>query len=215
MVKLQFLKICPFLFSHERGEERKKPMQSSKTDRRVKYTKMVLKESLIELLEQKPISRITIKEICEQADINRGTFYAHYSDQYDLLHKIEQELLDDITKYLASYDFQASKPDSIQIITQVFEYVLQNGKLCQVLLGENGDIEFQEKIMRIVQRQCIEEWTVKKSVDTETAEYLYLFVIHGSIGLVRKWLHNGMKKPTDEIAQMVVRLTYDGLSAFI
>lgn len=97
----------------------------------------------------------------------------------------------------------------------MFEYVLQNGKLCQVLLGENGDIEFQEKIMRIVQRQCIEEWTVKKSVDTETAEYLYLFVIHGSIGLVRKWLHNGMKKATTEIAQMVVKLTYEGLSAFI
>ena len=190
-------------------------MQSSKTDRRVKYTKMVLKESLIELLEQKPISRITIKEICEKADINRGTFYAHYSDQYDLLHKIEQELLDDITKYLASYDFQGSKPGSIQVITQVFEYVLQNGKLCQVLLGENGDIEFQEKIMRIVQRQCIEEWTGNQSVDADTAEYLYLFVIHGSIGLVRKWLHNGMKKPTGEIAQMVIQLTYSGLSAFI
>ena len=50
------------------------------SDRRVKYTKMVLRNALIKLLETKPISRITIKEICEEADINRTTYYAHYTD---------------------------------------------------------------------------------------------------------------------------------------
>jgi len=56
-------------------------MKSNKLDRRVKYTRMVLKESFINLLEKKDISQITIKEICEDADINRATFYAHYNDQ--------------------------------------------------------------------------------------------------------------------------------------
>ncbi len=63
-------------------------MKNTKDDRRVKYTKMVLKESFIKLLEKKDISQITIKEICEDADINRATFYAHYNDQFDLMHKI-------------------------------------------------------------------------------------------------------------------------------
>ena len=60
-------------------------MKNNKEDRRVKYTKMVLKESLIDLLSKKDISCITIKQICEEADINRATFYTHYSDQFDLL----------------------------------------------------------------------------------------------------------------------------------
>lgn len=60
-------------------------MSKKKEDRRVKFTKMFLKESLIDLLEEKSIFKITIKEICEKADINRATFYAHYSDQYNLL----------------------------------------------------------------------------------------------------------------------------------
>jgi AcrR family transcriptional regulator len=66
-------------------------MTSEKLDRRVKYTKKVLKESLVEILEKKNIDKITIKEICEKADINRSTFYTHYYDQYDLLHQIENE----------------------------------------------------------------------------------------------------------------------------
>jgi len=62
-------------------------MKNEKTDRRVKYRKMVLRESLTKLMQEKPISRITIKELCEDADINRATFYSHYNDQFDLLKK--------------------------------------------------------------------------------------------------------------------------------
>ncbi|MFA7674359.1 MAG: TetR family transcriptional regulator, partial [Clostridia bacterium] len=54
-------------------------MNNQNEDRRVRYTKMVLKESFINLLSKKGISNITIKQICEDADINRATFYTHYS----------------------------------------------------------------------------------------------------------------------------------------
>ena len=64
-----------------------------KENRKTRYTKMVLQNSLFELMEKKPIEKITIKELCENADINRTTFYAHYSDQYDLLAKIENETI--------------------------------------------------------------------------------------------------------------------------
>ena len=79
-------------------------MAQKKEDRRVKYTKMVLRESLIKLLSQKDISHITIKEICDAADVNRATFYAHYTDPYDLLEKIENELFENIQRYLEGHD---------------------------------------------------------------------------------------------------------------
>ena len=64
-----------------------------KTDARVKYTKMVLKKALLELMQHKPVNKITVKEICERAELNRATFYAHYSDCFDLLESIEEELI--------------------------------------------------------------------------------------------------------------------------
>ena len=77
--------------------------KQKKEDRRVKYTKMVLKESLIDLLSQKDISAITIKQICEEADVNRTTFYTHYADQYDLLRQIEDELLQNLKAYITVF----------------------------------------------------------------------------------------------------------------
>ena len=60
-------------------------------DRRVRRTKQLIKQSLIELMHEKPFKDITVKDITERADLNRGTFYLHYVDIYDLLSKIEDE----------------------------------------------------------------------------------------------------------------------------
>ena len=74
-----------------------------KTDARVKYTKMVLKKALLELMQRKPINKITVKEVCERAELNRATFYAHYSDCFDLLESIEEELFGQFERSMQSY----------------------------------------------------------------------------------------------------------------
>ena len=56
-----------------------------KTDARIRYTQRILKESFLILLKQKPVNKITVKEVCEMAELNRATFYAHYSDCFALL----------------------------------------------------------------------------------------------------------------------------------
>lgn len=76
-----------------------------KEDRRVRITKAAIRESLIELMSTYPLSKVSVKMICEKADINRSTFYAHYQDQYDLLHKIQKEVIADIRTYLAGKTF--------------------------------------------------------------------------------------------------------------
>ena len=190
-------------------------MGSTKTDRRVKYTKMVLKQTLIRLLEEKPIAKISIKEICDAADVNRSTFYAHYQDQYDLLKQLEQEVLGDLNDYLADYNFKAYEPESFQVMNRIFEYVVANAPLCRVLLGENGDLSLQKEIMMIIQRQSMKELQGKKSFDAETAEYMFLFAVNGGIGMVQKWLQSGMKKTAREMAELVTKLMYQGVSSLL
>ncbi|MDR2106310.1 MAG: TetR family transcriptional regulator C-terminal domain-containing protein [Coriobacteriales bacterium] len=69
-------------------------MPKQKSDRRVTYTRTALRDALIELMHNQHISGITVKSICERADVNRSTFYLHYHDQYDLLHQVEHEVLE-------------------------------------------------------------------------------------------------------------------------
>lgn len=190
-------------------------MKNGKTDRRVKYTKMVLRESLVKLLKQKHITNITVKKICELADINRATFYAHYTDPYDLLRQIETGLLNDINEYLAGFSFSIDDGSrSVQILEKIFEYIKENAEVCSVLLSDKGDIAFQQEVMMIVQKQCISEWT-KKSVNKDVAEYLYSFAITGSVGVVHKWLKEGMKQSPREMAAMLINMTNRGISAFV
>ena len=69
-----------------------------KDSRKTLMTKKVFREVLLELLQSKPLSKITITEICEKADLNRSTFYAHYVEVGDLLHEIENEMISNIPK---------------------------------------------------------------------------------------------------------------------
>lgn len=182
-------------------------MRNDKVDRRVKYTKMVLKESFINLLEKKDIAQITIKEICEDADINRATFYAHYNDQYDLMKKIENELLDNINDYLAGFDKKNNDMNAVLLAEKIFEYIKENARLCKLLLSERGDFSFQKQIVMLVYDLIITELTDNSNLTKEDAEYVYSFTITGCVGIVQKWLNDDMKKSSHFMAEMVVKIT--------
>jgi len=182
-------------------------VKSGKDDRRVKYTKMVLKESFIKLLEKKSLSQITIKEICEDADINRATFYAHYNDQYDLLKKIENELLDNINAHIADFNQKNDDMNAVLIAENIFEYLKENARLCKLLLSERGDFSFQKRLMMLVYDKIITELTDSNKITKEDAEYIYSFTITGCVGIVQKWLDDDMKKSAHYMAEMTIKLT--------
>jgi len=189
-------------------------MREKKIDRRVKYTKMVIKDSFVKLLKQKSISKISIKEICEDADINRSTFYAHYVSQYDLLHQIEKDIIDDISKYLTYYDFKNRADVPVDGIEKILEYIKENSELFDLLLNSNGDIKFQQEITKIIGKQHFPLDTESNFLNKEDAEYIFDFLANGSVGIIRKWLNEGMKKPAKEMAELILKIAINGRTAF-
>lgn len=181
-------------------------------DKRVRYTKLFLKESLIKLLKEKPISRITIKELCEDAEINRATYYAHYSDQFDQLKQIEEELISGILSNLNELSAETREKDLLKIVENILVYINENAELCRVLLGRNGDIDFQENIIEIIQDQIPLIMQSKKAINDSTVDDLFIYMSTGSLGIIRKWLFNESDKRTpQEIASFIVKLTNSGL----
>lgn len=86
-------------------------------DRRIRYTRYALQNALIVCMQQKPFNRITVREICETADINRSTFYMHYKDIYELLDEIEEQVYQEIDAI-----FSKESP-SIHNMEQLLDYV--------------------------------------------------------------------------------------------
>ncbi|WP_226086944.1 TetR/AcrR family transcriptional regulator [Mesobacillus sp. S13] len=180
-------------------------------DRRKKYTRMVLKESLMDLLKNKPISNITIKEICELADINRSTFYSHYSSQYDLLNAIEEEFIEDMVATLNQYNF-SKEEEALKMTEKILEYIAQKSDVCQTLLSENSDIHFQKKGMMITHEFIFKNWITDSHFDRETFEYINIFVVSGSIYVIKNWVENGMDKTPREMAEIINNFINRGLS---
>ncbi len=121
-------------------------MRPNNSDHRTRITKMLIRKAFMDLLSKKPIQSISIKELCETASINRGTFYKHYTDLYDLLHQIEEEMLEDFQNALKSlFVSDSAQVTPVDITTEIFRCLKENADICTVTLSEYGDKTFASK----------------------------------------------------------------------
>ncbi|HAW71464.1 MAG TPA: hypothetical protein DCX37_09840, partial [Firmicutes bacterium] len=116
---------------------------------------------------------------------------------------------------LDQFALESGDSGMLQLLSKIFEYIAQNDELCRVLLGSNGVVDFQTKVMQIVSTRIVVEWRKKQQVDEATAQYIYTYVATGSIGVIRKWLLDTNPKSPQEMAHLVVRMVYKGIEQFI
>jgi len=179
-----------------------------KENRKVRYTKMVLRDSLMELMKTKSILSITIKDICDLADISRSTFYAHYKDQYDMLRQIEEETLAYFEDMLNKYKDLRSKNATTEMVEAMLTYIANNGNSIQVLLSENGDIDFQRKMfVHFTNHTHVKRYLSDKNQDDETKAVYSVFLIHGAMGVVQHWLKENTSMPVQKLAKIILRMT--------
>lgn len=180
-------------------------MVARKEDRRVKITKLLLKKSLIDLLYQKNINKITIKELCEMADLNRSTFYAHYTDAYDLLDNIKDAYMKNIIKEVPIMKLKYSHSD--MVIKNILNYILDNKKLSKLLLGEKGEVTFQKRLMSIVYDDLQDMLLKIENISEEQAKFISSYIITGSIGVLQNWIENDFHQPVAIVSEVIGNLT--------
>ncbi len=188
-------------------------MDKKETDHRVRVTNMLIRRALMELLKQKPLQSISIKELCEKAEINRGTFYAHYTDLYDLLAKVEADMTEDLMHALEPLLNEDSGDQTyLKITAGVFRCLKENADICTVTLGPYGDKNFAARLINMGRERCIEKYTAYFShADRKQIDYFYAFVSAGCIGLLEKWLAEGMSTSAEEIAEITENIMMQGI----
>lgn len=178
------------------------------TDARVRYTKMVIVQSFIKLLKDKPINRITVKEICELSEINRATFYKHYLDVYDLLDKIEEQYLDELMEVLKSRKNNTPK----DVLTLIMASFKAEEEIYTAVFSENGDPSFPAKVLEKCNYVEIDQSHMSKNLTKEQRIWVYQFIANGCNGILNKWISDGMKEPISEVAEFVEVLVNSSLS---
>lgn len=184
-----------------------------KENRRVRYTRMALRDSLLAMLAEQPINKISVSRICEEAEVNRSTFYLYYKDVYDLLDKIQNELYEELEQAILSSNQLAPR---VELLSKVYGVVYANQDLCRVIFSANGDKSFLRRVGNIHRDMMISEWKkLSSNVDQKMLEYLFSFSSHTNIGMMVEWIENDFQETPEELAQMVSRLLMGGISAFI
>lgn len=167
-------------------------------DRRVRYTKMVLRESILDLLKDKTINQISITELCKIADINRNTFYKHYNTPYDLICEMEDEIFNKLM-------------DSIKDIENVNDIILascrtleSDKKMSLIIFSETDTSSLLSKALSSFRNKDINaNKNSEEVIQQSLLEKIYLFGEQGTIALMKDWVLGGFKESAESIAEII------------
>lgn len=182
-------------------------------DRRIKYTRNIIETTFIDLLKEKEISKITVSEVCNIADVNRATFYRYYLDLNDLLYQIEEKFIKDLVDKL-----EESKTDNInENLLNLLKVLENNKKLVSIIFTPNPTNEgFLQKLVSIIRNVCKTKWTeTLPSITKDEIEYGFTFIFSGSYGIVRLWIKNNFNMPVEELASTIEVLYMNGIKKYI
>ncbi len=172
-----------------------------KENRRTAITKQMIKEAFVEMLEVDEIHKISIRSLCENADVNRSTFYKYYGSQYDILTEMENDLLEEIKKGITI----AKITDTSEYLINILTFFKNNKKMCKLLISDKANADFKKEVFSL---PFIVD-TLKndmQSYDEEEFVYFYNFLTHGMYGLVIEWVENDCQDDPKLVAALIVKL---------
>lgn len=160
--------------------------------RRVKITKTMIKDAMLELLNEKPLTKITVRELCLRADVNRATFYKYYDNPYALMDEMNHDFLSEIDKYVG----EISEGNGGMI--PLLKYVEENCKMCKILVDNYVENNFVEAVVR--QPEVARQISASFSGNTDNP-YLQDFVIYGTCSVILKWIRNDCPESAEEFGK--------------
>ena len=171
-------------------------------DTRVQYTKSRFQQAIVELLEEKAIGFVTVKELCSRAGLNRGTFYLHYSEPMDVLHELEERLFETIMDHF--------RPGGEDVLADRLRLMLTERRAFAAVLGRHGDPAFPLRACRL-SYQAVK--AVKPAIAAEPAAAecevpeAFQFIFAGCTWMIGSWLSSSDPIPPEQMANKLLLMS--------
>ena len=189
---------------------------SEKMDRRVRKTRAQLRAGLAKLMQRKSIKEITVKELVDEIDINRSTFYLHYTDIYQMLKSIEEELSQEIRNTMQEHPLDpTSSTGAYPFIIQLFTILEENKDICTALIGPNGDMVFVENMEKLVADHVLPDLFHKFPENMLDIQYCFAYCMAGCVGLIKSWLTDNQNNSPQHMADLMQTLITNTTMGFV
>lgn len=167
----------------------------NENDRRTKRTQKLIRDNFIDLMAKMPINEITIQKLADKADVNRRTFYLHYTDIYDLLSKTEDYVMQHFSKMLVEFEIPADETIiGPTFFKTIMTYIADNQKMIGVLC-RNPDSKLMEKLIQLT---VTNGQRVIPFAHPENAEYILNYCCWGMVGV----LHTAMRQDNFDVTKV-------------
>ncbi|MDE6597918.1 MAG: hypothetical protein K2K60_04705 [Clostridia bacterium] len=176
------------------------------TDKRIVKTRAAIKTAFLKLALEKDIGKITVSHITEKAEINRSTFYLHYSDVYTVLQDIEKEIETKISSCIQSLDVNNVYDSTCSVFTNLTETLNESPELKNFILYSNSSQYIISKIKNIFTEKALSAAVeIYPDADKSTLLYLLTFTSSGIIDTYVKWAHT--KDDTTSLESLIKTVT--------
>lgn len=183
-------------------------------DRRARRSRRLLKESLLELMKHKTFSEISVRDVTDEADMNRGTFYLHYSGTAELLQSLEADLLEELEALIDAHLQETMDDGTVRpLLEPLLDFVVERRETWEVLFAGDAASGFSQALQRLIRDKgagVVETWFHPQS--SQLGDYLLTFLAWGFIGLLKEWLAQDMALPRETLITAAQSLA-DGATA--
>lgn len=183
-------------------------MLKNPEDRRARRSRKLLKESLLELMKRKTFADISVRDITDAADMNRATFYLHYSGTAELLQSVEEDLLAELQALVDAHMQETVAVGSVApVFEPVLDFAVEHRETCTILFASSEASGFFQSIQQLVHENgapLVRTWF--RPADPRLTDYLLNFLAWGFIGLLSEWFEKDMALPKSELLAAAQRL---------
>lgn len=187
-----------------------------KLDRRAVRTRRALRDALIALILEKGYDAITVQDITDYADLNRGTLYLHYRDKQDLLLSSSEEMYDDLVAQLTPVS-----PENLTVdvpernLTLIYQHVAANADFYRVMLGDHGVPAFVRRLRHVIEHWGLARFETLRALGMPLTslpvEFVVSYTSGAIIGVIEWWLENDMPIPPEVLAKYTLELSVSGV----
>ena len=189
--------------------------QHKPVDKRTIKTKKTIRHAFVQLLSEKDLNDITIRELADKADINRKTFYRHYAGIYEVVDEVENEIVKDFESVLGEVDFRKDLEDPSRIFDHLTKMINRDLDFYGYLLSMRSNVSLESKLTLLLKSKTKETLYAQVPIDEKTADIALEYCMTGLIAAYRQWFNSDKQLSIEEVSEITGVLTLQGLAGLL
>lgn len=186
-----------------------------KLDRRVVKTKKAIRNAFAKLLSEKNINDITIQDIADTADINRKTFYNYYSNIYQIVDEIENEIVTAFATAIQNVDFNRDMKEPYVIFSKLTTIINSDIDFYAHLLKLDSNFSLFSKIITALKDKAKESFSSQIVIEDSKLEFMVDYIAAGMIAVYQIWFNSGRKIAIETLAEQASVMTFCGVKGML